>query len=521
MQIINILNDDGDYIVRFESSEGKLVNLENAHFLNSRLFSNPLSYTNNQFNSACQKLFSKLDIKGKKLDTKLVSLKNVLSNLLIAESKNKVVSYYRAKKYYASNTKIGLEHFTYDIVIRVIDSLINQGYAEGVTGNYNRIQDTGKISRIWPTKRVIQFMNESDFITAADDEIISNVYYSENAYNVLQPKFRQIDLDNVIIVNDGISKYKPKINNYVSTSISCLLEYNTYMNEQAVWLINNTTDYSITSTTTSINKNIHEHIQYTYSGTPTIINQIASTDIEDSISVPTTITSTKSRIPFIYRPSDTFCYRVYNNAKLTYGGRFYGTSYQGESQKARSGILINGFETVEIDYSAYHLGMLYNLENMSVSNDAYDLYGDNQLLRKSVKLMFNMLLNSKNKQIAISAFNWKLNQKYSNPEKQQKMLDINSELKKNSIKAKDILQKIEDNHPTISKYFNTGFGRNLQRMDSDIANGIMNRMIKLDVPCLVIHDSFIVPNNHADKLESIMRDEYKKKFNYDCKLAKK
>lgn len=522
------LNDDGISTVRFESSEGKLIDLENANFLNHRLFFNPLSCTDRQFISACEKLFANLNIGGKKLKLKLKTLQNILSNLVSAHQKGKVVIYSRAKNYYAGNSLTDRSHFTYDLVLSVIEKLIQHGYVENVRGFYDHQTHTGKTSRIWPTHKLIHFLNEFELDSVKDEDLVNTTSIDGNLYTVIQPMFRQCDLTNVLIVqNKEEGRYLPSPNKYVNDSINDLKKYNEYMDKQSIWLPYDTMESSITC----VPKYIDGNMAYMHNGLANSnTNDVLFNPIQDSNThnllntiqdTATTITSTKSRISFIYKTLDTSCYRVFNNAKLTLGGRFYGPSYQLESQKSRSRILINGSESVEIDYSAYHIGMLYNLENMSVSFHPYDLFGGNSLLKNSVKLMFNILLNSETRVQTIKAFNWILSKNYLNPVKLKGMRDIKSEMECKGIKANDILQKIELYHKSVSKYFYTGYGRYLQRMDSDIANKIMMNLISQIIPCLVIHDSFVVPKNYADELECNMHDEYKKIFKFDCRLTRK
>ena len=107
MPIVSFLNDDEMMIRRFESSEGRFINLEDTIFLNPRLFSNPKSSRDINFNEACEKLFIKLGISGKKLDNKFDALKNIICNLSNSHMQNKVVAYYRGKNYYSSMPTLG------------------------------------------------------------------------------------------------------------------------------------------------------------------------------------------------------------------------------------------------------------------------------------------------------------------------------------------------------------------------------------------------------------------------------
>jgi hypothetical protein len=46
--------------------------------------------------------------------------------------------------------------------------------------------------------------------------------------------------------------------------------------------------------------------------------------------------------------------------------------------------------------------------------------------------------------------------------------------------------------PGIASHFGTGIGLRLQRVDSDIAEQVMLHFADQGIPCLGVHDSFIV-----------------------------
>ena len=65
----------------------------------------------------------------------------------------------------------------------------------------------------------------------------------------------------------------------------------------------------------------------------------------------------------------------------------------------------------------------------------------------------------------------------------------------------EYLKKIEDTHRVIKKYFYTGEGIRLQKIESDIAEDIMFNLIKYhQVVCLPVHDSFVVARRHLGLL---------------------
>ena len=63
-------------------------------------------------------------------------------------------------------------------------------------------------------------------------------------------------------------------------------------------------------------------------------------------------------------------------------------------------------------------------------------------------------------------------------------------------------------HPHIKKYFFTGVGTELQYVDSCITESVVKRMIKMGVPVLGVHDSFIVGHTFKELLKEYMYDSF-------------
>ena len=49
----------------------------------------------------------------------------------------------------------------------------------------------------------------------------------------------------------------------------------------------------------------------------------------------------------------------------------------------------------------------------------------------------------------------------------------------------------------------------MQNLDSRITEGILMRMTDMAIPCLPVHDSYIVPKQHEDRLRDVMVSEYR------------
>ncbi|MBV5343104.1 hypothetical protein JZU68_05665, partial [bacterium] len=67
----------------------------------------------------------------------------------------------------------------------------------------------------------------------------------------------------------------------------------------------------------------------------------------------------------------------------------------------------------------------------------------------------------------------------------------------------------------IARYVNSGAGLKLQNLDSQITEAILMRMTDKGIPCLPVHDSYIVPQQYEDRLRDVMMEEYKAVIGYE------
>lgn len=201
-------------------------------------------------------------------------------------------------------------------------------------------------------------------------------------------------------------------------------------------------------------------------------------------------------------------FRVFNNGKFTRGGRFYGGSFQQLNEKDRAKITINGSPVIEVDYSAYHLNMLYHLTNKQFDNDPYTRVLDIPEARPILKLVCLIAINSQNKSQALKALRKEIRK---NPalEKLKRIYQLDET---------QLLRKFESVHFKISNYFYNNIGIRLQFLDSEITESILKYFTSREIPCLAVHDSFLVPGKYEDELKAVMRGTYKSKFKYDIKV---
>ena len=209
--------------------------------------------------------------------------------------------------------------------------------------------------------------------------------------------------------------------------------------------------------------------------------------------------------------------RIFNE-RLSQGGRFYaeGGVWQQLSKPERLRLQIDGESVVEIDYSQFHPTLAYARVGHSAPEYAYDIPG---FERSLVKVSFNIMLNSGSR-------NGTRHTIAHTPEMVQAVLgdDFPNDLQGENLwyraeakhpgfvqtasrQAQRLLDAIIAKHAPISQMFFTGVGLALQRLDSDIAEGVMKEMRHRGIVVLPVHDSFLAPASKATELEAVMVDE--------------
>ncbi len=93
----------------------------------------------------------------------------------------------------------------------------------------------------------------------------------------------------------------------------------------------------------------------------------------------------------------------------------------------------------------------------------------------------------------------------NNPEEEDiKKYEEYIEFKK-KVKTTDIATTILKKHPKVSKYYNNGkeYGDFISCWESDIVFEVVMELTKRGIPCLTIYDSFIVPLQYEDLVDSM------------------
>jgi hypothetical protein len=186
--------------------------------------------------------------------------------------------------------------------------------------------------------------------------------------------------------------------------------------------------------------------------------------------------------------------RIFSRGSLEKGGRFYGGWWQGIPSIHRPHIRIDGYKTIEVDYSSMSLRIIYAQRgiNMPPEDDLYDIglpdwLANNDPRRKPIKIYVNAILNDETGSFCLS-------------KEEQKSVGVGQE---------ELKDRVFNRHSLISDLFNSGEGLNAQFIDSQIAEFVMMEMMRDEFLVLPIHDSFIVRLGHRAFIHDTMQTAFK------------
>ena len=191
-------------------------------------------------------------------------------------------------------------------------------------------------------------------------------------------------------------------------------------------------------------------------------------------------------------------HRVFNIESFDCGGRFYGASHLELPKEIRKRhITINRNPTVELDYAALHIRMLYHLIGIPYMDDPYTVLCDSDEERKIFKLAQLIAINALDEKKAIMAIRNEFRKK-----------GIKYDLTNESIGK--LLTRFKKVHHPIAKYIHTGKGRELQNLDSQITEIILMDLMNKNISVLPVHDSYIVEEGYQGILAEKMVEAYEK-----------
>lgn len=196
------------------------------------------------------------------------------------------------------------------------------------------------------------------------------------------------------------------------------------------------------------------------------------------------------------------------------GGRSYLQLRRGVRKEE---LLINGVTTEEVDFSAMHISLMYNLIGLECPSDAYTpvvkgLIGTPDAeLRGAVKTCILSAINATTERKYVLAINKKNFDQYMKRLKgkfdETPILEI---LRKHDLGPRDVLRVFKKKHPLIAPFLNTGMGKLLMFHDSNIMENILLHLMDKNIYGLPLFDSIICQEGYEDRVKAIMEEEYSK-----------
>ncbi len=188
--------------------------------------------------------------------------------------------------------------------------------------------------------------------------------------------------------------------------------------------------------------------------------------------------------------------RIFNRKSWKCGGRAYGAFHQDMLRKyMRKDILIDNQPTTEIDFSAYHILMLYHQEGIDYPNDPYTVC-EGPERRQIYKAVGLVAINAKSNKSAYSAI-------------RKQLRDRGIPAPRRDKPYKTLVRKFREAHRDIEHHLFSDVGIKLQNTDSKIMNAILVRLMDHGILGISVYDSVIVAEQYAEILRDIMVAEYK------------
>ena len=490
------------------------------------------------------------------------ALKSILINLFVARRLDKPVRYSRDRSWYTRDRRYGQLHFKYDRLIPIIDAMEALGYIEQKEGFFIRDGEHGRQTRMWGTDKLWSLfskhrLSHPGFFRCEPagggeniiqrNELKQDIGYRETRqtrqmrgdltrYNTcvrrhkislrLEGKtlvdnrflvddiYRHIQNDKVWIKEVQFSKGSP----LARTNPIPLSGYTKHLQKflhNPRHIINNILDIRIdTITNTKMKQRIaflgvylrrnwsDEHRLERYLGDRSYeIQRIPWKERQEVLAQTFTLRDIGVEMLEISL-DDEQVRRIFNRKSWKYGGRAYGALHQDwVRREMRTYVRIDGQPTIEIDFSAFHILMLYHREGIDYRQDPYEVC-EGLDMRPTYKAVGLIAINAKNERKAYGAIRKKLKKRgIPLPRRKEPLVSL--------------VRTFREAHQPIAEYLFSDVGIELQNVDGNLMNAILVRLIDHGVLGLSVYDSVIVQRQHEDLLRGIMIEEYRRVMGFE------
>lgn len=200
---------------------------------------------------------------------------------------------------------------------------------------------------------------------------------------------------------------------------------------------------------------------------------------------------------------DDLKYNRIFNRDFERGGRFSSIA-QGLRKEERKTIRIGGKATVELDFGSMMPSLAYALKGLHLQGRAYDVEGVGEGDKSVAKSLLLTMFNAKNGNTAIYSTAKDIYQDSNHiPEPGTGVGNTTRE------RVALVLDALLAAHDPIRDFFFAGKGLELMRLESAIAERVLLSMAGQTIPCLAVHDSFIVPQGNELQLRTAMQQAFR------------
>ena len=205
---------------------------------------------------------------------------------------------------------------------------------------------------------------------------------------------------------------------------------------------------------------------------------------------------------------DIHLYRTYQNRKgmpFQFGGRSggYWHSYSSEDRKR---ITINGKKTSSIDMHCSQLNILYKHATGKFFDkdfDAYRIPGIDERFRPVIKKILLIMLNVSYMGVGQAVSNGMIKEEKKG---NTTLVELYKEFKESVSSIRSVVDKIIERHEPVNHLFCLGkdMGQHYAWLETNLVFQIAHQLYIHDIPCLTVHDEFIVPTEDIPMLKEIM-----------------
>lgn len=220
--------------------------------------------------------------------------------------------------------------------------------------------------------------------------------------------------------------------------------------------------------------------------------------------------------------------KIYNNSSLGLGGRLYGYNdpliYSDFLRRDNRGeILLDGKETVELDFKYLHIALLCerdgivlepNFDPYQIELDGYTEKGARWMGKKASLILINAGVGDKGMGGLGKAIK---------DDSRTAQLRQNGDIPSGVIKRKEVFDAVLARNPYLKKYADNPMGLELQNWDSQIMDAIILEIQIIDEVVIPVHDSLVVKKEIRDFTSDKMQKAYLAVMGSDhnCRIEEK